>query len=159
MIPAAEADGDEGGARFDQPPGEQRALAPSFAAILVAEARVFAVDVERGSGPRAGNEIIGFLVEAVHRLHVAELVEMAALAVEGLRQRAPIFEPFERQALGEIKVLDAKVKLAGIAAGLERVVMGAEHMPAVIAGGQADAVDGRHADVGGHAAAARPDFA
>ena len=51
MVPAAEVDGDERRAGLDQPARQQRALAPVVAAVAVAQARVFAVDVERLRGP------------------------------------------------------------------------------------------------------------
>src|SRR5262249_62222180 len=92
VVPAAVHAGDPGGARFHEPPRQQHALAPAIAAVLIAQTRVFTVDVERLARRWTGDEVVRLLREAVHRLHRAVLIEVPPIGVETLRQRASIFE-------------------------------------------------------------------
>ena len=108
------------------------------------------------AGRRAGDELERFLIEAVHRLRRRRAVEAAA----GRRRsaRSSVRRSSRRSSVrpwARLRFCTREVRRVGIAAGLERVVLGAEHVAAEVAGGQADAVDVGHADVGGHAAAAR----
>ena len=85
MVPAAEVDGDERGAGLDQPPGQQRALAPVVPAVAVAQLRIFRGDVERPPGGRAADELERLLARSgPSPLHVGQSVEACAARVEVL---------------------------------------------------------------------------
>src|SRR5262245_39848339 len=79
--------------------------------------------------------------------------------IEMSGQAAAAFESFDRQARGEVDVLHAKARRVGIAADSERVVAMAEEIRPKVTGNEADAGGVRDGGVGGHALAARAEFA
>ncbi len=90
MVPAAEVNGDKRRSRLDQPPSQQRALSPVVPAILIAQPRVFLVDVERPARRVARHQLERLLIETVHRLGRAGRVDAAPQRVEVGRQLAAI---------------------------------------------------------------------
>src|SRR5439155_12106883 len=130
MIPTAEVNSDKRRARFGQPAGQERALTPVVPAVQVAQSRIFALNVERVPRGWSGDEIEGLAAEAVHRLSTAVAFQAAEHRVEVPVQRTAIAETVERQALGQIEVLHSIARAVRIAAGLEGVVLGAEHVAA-----------------------------
>src|SRR5688572_6565191 len=102
VVPAAIVARDEGRTGFYQPPGQQRALAPTVAAVSFAQGRVFLAQVERLASPRAGDHLEGLLIEAIHRSGGAAGVRFAAELVETRQQQAAIVQPIDRQILREM---------------------------------------------------------
>ena len=80
-VPAAVGDGDEPHAGFDQPAGQQAALAELVLAVGLAELGVFLREVERALRFRRGDHVEGGLVVLVEgverrRLHVAAALQL-----------------------------------------------------------------------------------
>ena len=74
-VPAAVAEGDAADARFDQPAGGEELL---DAAIAIARARIFTVQIERLPGGARGDHAEGAVGEGVEPLHGAAGVDVAS---------------------------------------------------------------------------------
>ena len=81
----AQVDRHEADARLDQPPGQQRLLAPVVRAVALAHRGRLARQVEHLLRPAAGHDVDGLLLEAIHGGHRAGQVEVAPQPVELLR--------------------------------------------------------------------------
>ena len=137
-------DGDEWDAGLDQATGEEEALAVDVAAVAVAQAGVFAVDVEGASGLGRGEGVDGAGLEAVpggwgwlrggFERDAAEEVAAAG-------------EPIDIDAFGEVEAGDLEGGSVGVAdddEGVERLAEPA----AVLAGGPASGRGGMRDDPG-----------
>ena len=78
--------GDETASRFDQPPGQQRPLAPFVPAIAVSQFRIFPREIERFTRLVAGQQAQRPLVELVHGRHRRIGVGVPSEVVERFQQ-------------------------------------------------------------------------
>ncbi len=125
-------------------------MAPGVPAILIAQPRVFTVDVESLAGGRPGDEVEGFLGKAAHGLHGIIAIQTAAAGVEMPGQASAFLKPGEGQSLGQVEILHREGRRVRIGIGLKGVVVGAEHVPAKVAGRKTDAGGGGDGDVPWH---------
>src|SRR5262249_54928204 len=100
MVPAAEVDGDEGRAGFDEPPRQERALPPAIAPVFFAQPRIFRADVERPPRRGSGHEIERLAVEAIEGRDRPARIEITPEPIERLRQPLPVVQTADRQVAG-----------------------------------------------------------
>ncbi len=84
-------DRDKANARFHQTAGAEDRLPKAFA-ILVADARVFAIEIEGICSGARGQNLNRAAVEFVHHIHRTRAVEFASKSIKPLSQRNAIFE-------------------------------------------------------------------
>ncbi len=140
---AVEGGGDNLDAGLDESAGHQALLAPGVAAVAVAEAGVFLVEVEGAGGLGAGQEADGLGLESVHRLESAGGVDLAAEVIERASQLEAAVEAFDL-GVGQADVGHAEAggtRIAGDGEGLIRraEVGGPGDHEAVVAGDRIDA--------------------
>ena len=126
MIPSGKSDGDVRAASLDQAAHQQGALPPRMASILIPELGVFLAQVKGFTHGRPCDQVVGLALEAVHRFEIARRIDLAAHFVEVVEKRTPVFEAVDRQAFGELNVLDFEIGRVGIATRFERVVFDAK---------------------------------
>src|SRR5690606_21162674 len=105
---------------------EECPLAERVPAVLVPKLGIFEIDVERLAGSSAGDELVRFLIELVHRVEGARRVESPRNAVELRQQRAAILKTFHREARSEVQVLHLETGVVRITSRGERIVLIAE---------------------------------
>ena len=121
-IPAAAGlDCDVGHACFDQPSSKQAALSEVVAAVLIAELRVFFLDVERSHGAVVRDHVHRVAVERVETGDVSLRVDVAADRVELAHQALPAFKASQRHSAGKFEIADVEAILIRIAVGRERI--------------------------------------
>ena len=129
---------------------QQRALRPTVPTVHVADFGIFRIDVERGAGARAGDEVERLLFKSVHRLGHVRVVDVAPKRVDCLQQRLAIFQPVNRQRLRDLHVLNLKVRRVGVAVGFERSILRSQEVRPEISRPQTNARGVRHSNVWRH---------
>ncbi len=94
----AQVDRDERDARFDEPSGQERLLAPKVLAVSLADPLRLLRQVEGISGPAADQQVDRLLPVMVHRLDGRGAIDLAAQAVEVRKQRPAVVQPTVRQS-------------------------------------------------------------
>ena len=126
VVPAAGGEGDEADAAFDQAAGEQHALAGGGAAVFVLEGVRLGFEVEGLAGFLRGDELVGVLIEGVHRVDGIGFLQRAEMVVHGFQQRLAAGEAGFVHALGQVEIADLEIAFGGIRAEGEGAVGGGE---------------------------------
>ena len=114
-------------AGLDEAAGEQHALA----GLACGRSRRLqlvglGVEVERLAGLLRGDQLVGVLIEGVHRVDGVGFLEGAEMVVDGFEQRAAAVEAFLVDALGQVEVADLEIAVRRIGAEGEGAVGGGE---------------------------------
>ena len=150
MVPTAEVDADHGRPRLDEAAGEQCRLAPGVAAVPVADAGVFAIDIEGLSGSGPGHEVERGAVKLVHRLGRPLLVRFLPHAIERAGEALAIFQAAQGDVARHDDVGDLKVRAVRVVNGFKGIVLQADVVRAEVTRTQPHAHRIRDTDVGGH---------
>ena len=127
-------DRDHADAIFDEPPGEQTALAEAVHAVAFAHGRFFLGDVERGAGLFAGHHAEGGMKTVVEQSGVLAGLEIFHRTIDDFAHLSPSIESRSpdlvgRQQVGHLEILLRRVGVEG-----ERVVRLAEETAGLTVG-------------------------
>src|SRR2546428_13306219 len=113
MIPTAIRHRNKACSGFDEPPGQEHALARGIAAIFISELVRFLLDVESGAGLVRAHHGVSALIEGIHAGECVGLFERAEVLIDDGANVTASGEALFVHATGQVQVADFEAAIGG----------------------------------------------